>query len=199
MVQKRLDELLHSNPMMGSGRKMRAQLLILDRSFDMLSPLVHSLTYQAAAYDLLNIPNDVYEYKYQDGAGQSKIKEAVLNEQDNLWVQFRHEHISKVFQGVSANFKSFVASKNQGKSDGTFGTSQVNKKRRREKKRSKEEKSKDEEGEEQDKRRRKLGNYYQFLLLIHFSFLGSLFPSPFSSSSPFFSSSSSSFLFSCAK
>ena len=38
----------------------RPSLLIIDRSYDLIAPLVHEFTYQAMVYDLLEVKNDTY-------------------------------------------------------------------------------------------------------------------------------------------
>ena len=105
LVQQKLDAYKADEPAM--CEKTKSVLLILDRGFDTVSPLLHELTLQAMAHDLLQIEGNVFRYTNSE----KEDKEVLLDEHDDLWVEMRHQHIAVVMDNVNKKIKKFSQEK----------------------------------------------------------------------------------------
>jgi len=99
----------------------RSTLLLLDRSLDVLSPRMHEFTYQAMVSNLLDIDDDKISYKTeavviskQQQQPETVIepvkKDVLLNDNDELWVEFRCRHIADVIQTLSNRIREIMDS-----------------------------------------------------------------------------------------
>ena len=77
-------------------------MLILDRGFDCITPVLHDLTFQSMIYDLLEVKNDIYEYK-----DKGEKKELLFSENARLWNEFRHQHIAIVNSNLPVRVRQF--------------------------------------------------------------------------------------------
>lgn len=87
----------------------RATIIMLSRQDDCLSPLIHEFTYQAMVNDLLPLEDDMITVEVPSGDGTEK-KDALLNENDELWVELRGKHIAEVIKVLSARIRDIVHS-----------------------------------------------------------------------------------------
>ncbi|RMZ84679.1 hypothetical protein DV737_g895, partial [Chaetothyriales sp. CBS 132003] len=91
----------------------RAVLVITDRTMDLLSPLVHELTYQAMVMDLLPVQDDGAKLSYRSviRRGEPDQEERVvdLTDNDQLWVQHRHMHMKDLLVRLAHEFRQFQA------------------------------------------------------------------------------------------
>uniref|UniRef100_A0A8D0HQC3 Syntaxin binding protein 3 n=1 Tax=Sphenodon punctatus TaxID=8508 RepID=A0A8D0HQC3_SPHPU len=108
LVEKKLENYYKIDERSQVKGKTHSQLLIIDRGFDPVSTILHELTFQAMAYDLLPIENDTYKYKPDGSSGRER--EAILEDDDELWVKIRHKHIADVLEEIPKLLKE-VSSK----------------------------------------------------------------------------------------
>ncbi|KAL1529052.1 hypothetical protein AB1Y20_000015 [Prymnesium parvum] len=111
VLQEKLDDMAgpgSSFPSRILSDAERPTLLILDRSFDPLSPLLHEFTYQAMVHDLLPVHEDRYAYHYVTNNNAQQTKEVLLNETDPLWKRLRHMHIADLTTVLHAEYKKFL-------------------------------------------------------------------------------------------
>jgi syntaxin-binding protein 1 len=96
-----LDEYCVGNPEF-RPRSTYSELVIVSRTFDLISPILHEFTYQAMVMDLLE--QKISGHRYQHGD-----RSVPLDESDPLWVALRHTHIAECSSAIPRKFRQFVA------------------------------------------------------------------------------------------
>lgn len=85
----------------------RATLIILDRKFDLATPLAHDVHYEAMLRDSMRVSEDGnITYETADNSN-AQSKNAVLNEIDQLWTKYRYEEIDEVQSILSRDLAEF--------------------------------------------------------------------------------------------
>lgn len=123
LLQQNLIEYRAKNPSFwtygdeGHQEKERAVMVLLDRSFDPLTPLMHDYTYQTLAQDLLPIADNTIAVEMTTNAGDKKTEKSLLSENDELWVSLRHLHIARVIQNITDRMKLIMQTNHLAKED----------------------------------------------------------------------------------
>ncbi|KAK2499700.1 hypothetical protein MC885_018903 [Smutsia gigantea] len=71
------------------------ELLIMDWTANLVSPLLHERSFQHMAYDLLGIEQDTYRYE-TTRLSEAPEKAVLLDDDDDLWLELWHMHIADV-------------------------------------------------------------------------------------------------------
>ncbi|KAF9409198.1 vacuolar sorting protein VPS33/slp1 [Podila epigama] len=91
-VQTELDEYYKGQPRVGLKPP---HLIIIDRTIDPITPILHDFYYQALATDLMPIKDGTkYDFTSIGQDGQPLQKTAILDETDKTFVKIRHNHIT---------------------------------------------------------------------------------------------------------
>ncbi|KAF7585957.1 vacuolar sorting protein VPS33/slp1 [Aspergillus hancockii] len=116
-IQNELDQYAHFQKDFPpqSGRP-RGVLMVVDRSMDVVAPLIHEFTYQSMVHDLLPIKDgDKVTYKtiINEGGKNEELKEMEISDNDNVWVDYRHLHMKDVLGKLGEDFAKFRAANPQ--------------------------------------------------------------------------------------
>ena len=95
----------------------RGYILILDRSFDLYSPVMHDFTLGSLVYDFLQKSPLSKEVKYKAGAGDGVYR--LENERDTLWNKYKGKHFVEGSQRLPQETKQFTE-ESKYKSSGKF-------------------------------------------------------------------------------
>jgi len=82
--------------------------MVMDRSFDPLSPMMHEYTYQAMMNDLLDVDEGVVSYEAVNNKGVKEEKKALLSENDEFWAELRHKHIAGVIDALKEKMANIM-------------------------------------------------------------------------------------------
>nr|GEX66769.1 protein transport Sec1a-like [Tanacetum cinerariifolium] len=102
------------------------ELLILDRSVDMVALVIHEWTYDAMCHDLVDFDGNKYTMEVRGkSGGDPEKKEFHLDDNDPVWLEMRHLHIADVLTDGNYNdwareMTNFLFAKN--KTDFVDGT-----------------------------------------------------------------------------
>lgn len=109
LVQEGLDHYSSRNP--NFKPVPGGDFIILDRTVDLVAPLLHEFTYQAMAQDLLPIHHENrYDYKFSSGtSGEATTRTVALDENDLLWLEMRHTHIADCSKFIVNRFNQFMS------------------------------------------------------------------------------------------
>lgn len=90
--------------------RVPVKFVILDRTFDPLTPALRDYYYESLVHEFLDLKADnIVKYPSEDKNGQPVQKRAILDNKDELWVKHKHEFISNALTNISREFEHFIS------------------------------------------------------------------------------------------
>ena len=102
LLHSSLDE-LNDKELLKKDRKCIC--LIVDRSIDIFTPLIHDYSYKALVYDFFSVDNEGYLNSQADG-----IENYKLDEKDYIWSKYKNNHIGEVLKSIQEDVQEFNSS-----------------------------------------------------------------------------------------
>ncbi|KAI3787371.1 hypothetical protein L1987_41800 [Smallanthus sonchifolius] len=86
------------------------ELLVLDRSVDLVAPIIHEWTYDAMCHDLVDLDGNKYVMEIPSkSGGDPEKKEFLLEDHDSVWLEMRHLHIADASERLSDKMDNLMS------------------------------------------------------------------------------------------
>ncbi|KAI9207262.1 Sec1-like protein [Polychytrium aggregatum] len=106
-LKDELDETCKNTPDFPAQNNFKKPILIiLDRSVDVMAPVLHEFTYQAMMNDLLTLEDGKYRYRAESS---EKANTASLDDRDPIWMLIRHWHFAEAVDYIRESFSKFLS------------------------------------------------------------------------------------------
>ena len=90
------------------SNRPRGVLYVVDRSMDLVAPVVHEFTYQAMCHDLLPVrEGDKVTYRMKSSDDQEE-RDVEISEKDRIWTSNRHKHMKDTIEKLMGEFQRFI-------------------------------------------------------------------------------------------
>ena len=88
------------------------EILIVDRSLDVITPMIHDWSYAGMVYDILHVDGNKYVYEVENKHGEMEQKTVLLDEHDPIWVEVRDLFYVDAVQVITTHLKEYMATMN---------------------------------------------------------------------------------------
>lgn len=86
------------------------ELLIVDRSVDLVAPIIHEWTYDAMCHDLVDLDGNKYVMEVPSkSGGPPERKEYLLEDHDPVWLEMRYLHIADASERLSDKMDNLMS------------------------------------------------------------------------------------------
>ncbi|KAJ1552286.1 hypothetical protein HK405_011914, partial [Cladochytrium tenue] len=102
-----------------------ATVIIVDRAIDIITPLLHSLSYECLIWELFEVKTVVERGLSQfivEVQGETSEKQAIIDENNEIFASIRHLFITKAFEEVDRVLKEFQRQMESGGGDSGGGS-----------------------------------------------------------------------------
>ena len=107
-VAENLERMKNEGHTYGALKPAPLTMIIMDRTVDPVTPLLHDLYYHPLVFDLLEIKDNMYEFETVNEKGFKNMKIVKFNETNSLWCKFRNTAFVTALQTIVSEFNHFI-------------------------------------------------------------------------------------------